>query len=286
MTMGRRGGADADSGEAEAAARVAGSSGLLTSLQRRFLYFPARGFIASPRDQGFEHEDVHLVAGDGVPIHAWWLPVGGASRTVLFLHGNAGNVSYWLDVAATFRDVGWNTLLIDYRGYGKSQGTPTEIGTYLDARAAWRHLVLDRGIDADRLVIAGRSLGGGVATWLALEQECAGLVLEATFTSIADVVSDSLPLPGIGRLVRLGYESLARIPRISVPLLVVHGRQDELVPFAHGRRLHQAARDPKQFVELAGGHNDAFSLDRATYLEGLRKFARMLDEYTRARQTM
>lgn len=245
---------------------------MLTRFQRRFLYFPDRGFVAGPADYGFAHEDVWLTAEDGTKLHAWWLPVEGASRTALFLHGNAGNVSYWLEVASAFRDVGWSTLLLDYRGYGRSDGDPTEQGTYLDARAAWLHLVRERGMDPSSIVIVGRSLGGGVATWLAEHHPAAGLVLEATFTSIADVVQHVAPLPGIGRFVRLGYPSLSRMPRLDLPLLVVHGRGDDLVPFEHGRALFDAAAEPKRLVELRGGHNDAFTVSRNAYVAALREF--------------
>jgi fermentation-respiration switch protein FrsA (DUF1100 family) len=246
---------------------------MLTAFQRRFLYFPARDLVARPADYGFVHEEVALRTDDGVSLHAWWLPVPGAQSTALFLHGNAGNVSYWVETATAFRDVGWNTLLLDYRGYGRSGGTPSEEGTYLDARAAWRHLEKERGIDPSNIVVVGRSLGGGVATWLAEHHPTAGLVLEATFTSIADVVATVLPLPGIRRFVRLGYPSLTRMPRIDAPLLVVHGRGDDLVPFGHGLALHEAAAGPKRFVELRGGHNDAFTMDRGTYVEALKGFA-------------
>ena len=249
---------------------------MLTAFQRRFLYFPIREFVASPADYDVAHEEVRLRTDDGVLLHAWWLPVPGARLTAIFLHGNAGNVSYWVEAATVFRDLGWNTLLLDYRGYGRSEGEPTEEGTYLDARAAWRHLVEERGVDPSRIVVVGRSLGGGVATWLAEHHRIAGLVLEATFTSIADVVAGSLPLPGIRSFVRLGYPSLARMPRLSVPLLVVHGRDDELVPFAHGRALFGAATGPKRFVELRGGHNDAFAISRPTYASALRDFAESL----------
>lgn len=245
---------------------------MLTRFQRRLLYFPDRGFVAGPADYGFVHEEVELRAEDGTRLHAWWLPVAGATRTALFLHGNAGNVSYWLDAAASFRDVGWSTLILDYRGYGRSEGQPTEEGTYQDARAAWLHLVRERGVDPFSLVIVGRSLGGGVATWLAEHHPAAGLVLEATFTSIADVVQHVAPLPGIRRFVRLGYPSLARMPRLALPLLVVHGRGDELVPFGHGQALFDAATGPKRFVELRGGHNDAFTVSREVYVGALREF--------------
>lgn len=251
-----------------------GGTSVLTALQRRMLYLPAREMVAGPRDFGFTvHEDVALVADDGVSLHAWWLPVDGARGTVLFLHGNAGNVSYWVGVAEAFREVGWSTLLLDYRGYGRSEGEPSEEGTYLDARAAWRWLVETRGIDPSEVVVIGRSLGGGVATWLCEKHPVAGLVLESTFTSVADVVAKIWPVPGIRSLVTLGYPSLARMPRLEVPLLVVHGRDDELVPFEHGRALFDAARGPKRFAELRGGHNDATAIDRATYVAALREFA-------------
>ena len=249
---------------------------MLTEFQRRFLYFPDRQFVAAPAEYGFEHEEVELESEDGVKLHAWWLPVRGAVRTALFLHGNAGNVSYWVEAATAFRDVGWNTLLVDYRGYGRSEGRPSEEGTYLDARAAWMHLVRARGLDPLQVVVVGRSLGGGVATWLTEHHPAAGLVLEATFTSIADVVAKAAPLPGIRRFVRLGYPSLERMPRLDLPLLVVHGRGDDLVPFEHGRALFDAAPGPKRFVELRGGHNDAFTLSRGDYVAALAEFERGL----------
>jgi len=249
---------------------------MLTAFQRRFLYFPIREFVAGPADYQFTHEEIDLRTEDGVSLHAWWLPAPDAGLTVIFLHGNAGNVSYWVEVATVFRELGWNTLLLDYRGYGRSQGEPSEEGTYLDARAAWRHLVDERGIDPANIIVVGRSLGGGVATWLAEHHPIAGLVLENTFTSVADIVAGSLPLPGIRSFVRLGYPNLTRMPRLEVPLLVLHGRDDELVPFAHGRALFEAAAGPKQFVELRGGHNDAFAVSRAEYAAALKAFAETL----------
>lgn len=253
---------------------------MLTAFQRRFLYFPIRDFVAGPADYGFDHEEVILRTDDDVQVHAWWLPVAkgeAAERTVLFLHGNAGNVSYWAQAALPFRDLGWDTLLLDYRGYGRSHGEPSEQGTYLDARAAWIHLVRQRGIDPSRILVIGRSLGGAVAVWLATDQPVAALVLESTFTSIADVVARALPLPGIRSVVRLGYPSLERMTRLDMPLLVLHGRDDELIPVSHGRALAAAAAGPTSFVELRGGHNDAVAIDAAAYRNALREFGEGLD---------
>ncbi|HEY2773239.1 MAG TPA: alpha/beta hydrolase [Candidatus Binatia bacterium] len=260
---------------------------MLASLQRRFLYFPIRRSIASPDDYGLEYEDVSLKTRDGVTLHAWWLPVSpparATARTALFLHGNAGNVSFWLPVARPFHELGWNTLIVDYRGYGRSGGRPSEEGTYLDADSAWCWLKENRGVDPSRIVVVGRSLGGGVATWLALERPVGALVLESTFTSIADVVASVLRVPGIRSVVRLGYPSLARMGRIDVPLLVFHGRGDDLIPIAQGRALHAAAAGPKRFVELTGGHNDAYDLDSKTYAAALKEFAAGLDAPPRSR---
>lgn len=255
------------------AALVACGPPVLTALQRRMLYLPERTMVAGPRDYGFDdYEEVRIVTEDAVALHAWWLPAAGARRTALFLHGNAGNVSYWAGVARDLGEAGWNTLLLDYRGYGRSEGEPSEEGTYRDARAAWRWLVETRGLDPSQVVVVGRSLGGGVATWLAENHPMAGLVLESTFTSVADVVARIWPVPGIRSIVTLGYPSIERMPRLVVPLLVVHGRDDELVPFDHGRALFEAAGGPKRFVELRGGHNDATAIDRATYVAALREF--------------
>lgn len=245
---------------------------MLTDWQRRFLYFPAREMVSGPEDYGFAREDVRMTAEDGVRVHAWWLAAPGADTTVLFLHGNAGNVSYWVDAVTVYRDLGWNTLLLDYRGYGLSEGSPSEQGTYFDADAAWQHLVKERAIDPSRVVVIGRSLGGGVATWLARRHRPAALVLEATFTSVANVVAEMLPIPGVRSFVRLGYPSIERIGDIDAPLLVVHGRRDEVVPFSHGCTLFEAARSPKRFVELAGGHNDAFGVEVDAYSAALREF--------------
>lgn len=135
-----------------------------------------------------------------------------------------------MNVATDFREAGWNTLLLDYRGYGRIEGEPTEEGAYLDAKAAWRHLSVERGIDPSRILVVGRSLGGGVATWLAAHHPLAGLGLESTSPSIADAVA-TVPVPGLRSFGRLGYPILERMPRLSAPLLVVHGWSDELVPF-------------------------------------------------------
>ena len=249
---------------------------VLTALQSRFLYFPSREMVASPADAGMAYEDVRMTAEDGVTIHGWWMPAPDAPATVLFLHGNAGNVSYWLDAVRGYRALGWNVLLIDYRGYGLSDGAPSEHGTYLDAKAAWRHLIETRGIDRSRIVVVGRSLGGGVALGLLQDFRPAGVILEATFTSIPDMVAHVMRFSLLGALMRIHYPNLERVRGIDVPVLVVHSPHDDLVPFAHGRALFEAAPEPKRFLEIRGGHNEGFYEASAEYLRGVREFVEQI----------
>jgi len=245
---------------------------VLTALQSRFLYFPSREMVASPADLGLPYQEVRMKTEDGVAIHGWWLPNENAGATVLFLHGNAGNISYWLDAVRGYHACGWNVLLIDYRGYGLSEGSPSEEGTYLDAKAAWRHITETRGVDPSQIVVIGRSLGGGVALGLIEHHQPAGVVLEATFTSIPDMVAHVMRVGLLGQLMRIHYPNLERVRGLKVPVLIVHSPQDDLVPFAQGRALFEAAPQPKRFLEIRGGHNDGFYEAREDYLRGVREF--------------
>lgn len=245
---------------------------LLRALQNRLLYFPARDMVAGPADYGVAYETVRLRSEDGVVLHGWWLPAPDAAATVLFFHGNAGNISYWLEATLAYRQMGWNVLTIDYRGYGLSEGTPGEEGTYRDARAAWKYLVEDKGIDPSRIVVIGRSLGGAVAMGLMDSARPGALVLEATFTSVPDMVAGILPIPGSRYLSPIQYPSLERLRRSRTPVLVAHSPEDEVVPYSHGVALFDAAAEPKRFVELKGGHNEAFYLSRDLYLGELKRF--------------
>lgn len=245
---------------------------LLFAVQGRLLYFPTRAIEATPADAGLAYEEVGLRAADGVRLQAWYVPAPGDRGTILFFHGNGGNLSHRLDTLRLLHRLGWSTLILSYRGYGRSEGTPTERGTYLDAEAAWRHLVEDRGIPAERVVVFGRSLGGGVAAWLAERHPPGGLILESTFTSVPDLAAGIYPLLPVRLLVRHRYPTLSRLPRIRAPVLVVHGREDEIIPFRHGQRLYDAAREPKAFLEIRGSHNEGFLLSGESYAKGLAAF--------------
>jgi pimeloyl-ACP methyl ester carboxylesterase len=192
--------------------------------------------------------------------------------TVLFFHGNAGNISHRFEKFRVFRDLGVDTFSIDYRGYGRSEGQPNEEGTYRDALAAYEYLTQQRHILPRSLLVYGESLGAAVAADLASKVDVRGLVLEEGFTSVADVGQGMFPFLPVRWLVRNKYDTLSKLPRINVPLLILHSRDDEFFNMRHAERLLAAANEPKQLVELRGGHNDAFLTSATIYHDALRKF--------------
>ncbi len=233
--------------------------------QERLLYFPLRGLSATPATIGLAYETVSIKTEDGVQISGWFIPAERARGTLLFFHGNAGNISHRLDSIAVFHRLGLNTLIIDYRGYGQSQGKPSEQGTYLDAAAAWRYLVEERQIPPWEIIIFGRSLGGAVAAWLVHTHPPRALILESTFTSVPDVAAQAYPFLPVRQLGRIQYNTLERLPEIEVPLLIVHSPDDNVIPYSHGQKLFAAANQPKEFLEIRGGHNDGFIISAQTY---------------------
>ncbi len=224
--------------------------------QARLVYFPSRDIEATPRSLGLDYEDLKLKASDGVELSAWFVPCERSRGTVLFCHGNAGNISHRLGAIRMFHDLGFAILLFDYRGYGQSQGSPTERGTYLDAEAAWDWLVSERKVAPQQVVIFGESLGGAVAAWLAREHTPGALVLQSTFTSLPDVGARLYWWLPVRLLSRFRYDARSCVRQVKCPVLVAHGQSDEIVPYALGRRLFDAANEPKEFLELSGSHND------------------------------
>lgn len=256
-----------------AAAGYAGIGAFLFGVQASLVYYPhiGREIIATPAERGLAYEPVALRTDDGVALSAWWVPAPAQRGVVLFLHGNAGNISHRIDYLAMFRALGYSTLIVDYRGYGTSGGEPSEEGTYTDAEACWTWLRA-RGAAPRDIVVFGESLGGGVATWIAERHAPRALVLASTFTSIPDLGESMYPYLPVRLLARIRYESLARLPRIAAPVLVMHSREDEIVPFAHAERLHAAARAPKRLLVLAGGHNEALVFRRPEWVAALADF--------------
>ena len=232
---------------------------------------PGRQIEATPQDIGLAYEEIWLTSSDGVRVHGWFVP-GASSRTLLYFHGNAGNISHRLHSIRQFNSLGLSVLIIDYRGYGQSDGKPHEKGMYLDAEAAWQHLTDDRGIDSDSIVIFGRSLGSSVAAWLAAKQDPGAFIVDSAFTSVPDVGQEYYPWLPVRLLSRFQHATKKYVASATAPILVVHSRDDEIIPFHHGEAIHEIANEPKSFLELRGGHNDAHFRSEVIYLEGLGRF--------------
>jgi fermentation-respiration switch protein FrsA (DUF1100 family) len=243
--------------------------------QSRLLYYPelpSRALEHTPAAIGLSYETVQLFAADGTRLHGWFVPATTPRGTLLFSHGNAGNIAHRLDSIRQFHSLGLNVLIYDYRGYGESEGRPTEAGTYLDVKAAWDYLLGERRISPQQIVIFGRSLGAAIAADLASQQPSAGVILESAFTSVPDMAASLYPWLPVRLLARYRYNTLDKIERINSPLLLVHSREDEIIPYAHGEQLFAHANEPKQFLELRGGHNDGNHVSHDIYMETLQQF--------------
>ncbi len=241
--------------------------------QSRLVYFPQRDIITTPDQIGLSYEAVAFEAADGVRLSGWFVPAQGAARgVILFCHGNAGNISHRLESIQVFHRLGLSTFIFDYRGYGQSQGKPTEQGTYLDAEAAWRYLVQERQVAPTEIIVFGRSLGGAIAAWLAQDQTPRALIVESTFTSVPDMGAQLYPYFPVRFLSRFDYNAMDYLGKVDCPVLVVHSRDDEMIPFGHGRRLFEAANEPKAFLEIRGTHNEGFVTSAERYQDGLDSF--------------
>jgi len=229
-----------------------------TTLVDSLVYFPDRELYGDPSEAGLAFTDLTVPTEDGERLHAWWIPTRAAPARghVLFFHGNAGNVSHRLEHAVGLTAAGLDLLLVDYRGYGRSTGRPSEEGLHRDARAARAALVAGGQVDPARLVYMGESLGGAVALRLALEAPPLACVLQSTFTSLRDVARQHYPAP-LSTLAGDAYPNLERIRLLRAPVLILHGDVDEIVPVTHGEALFQAAPEPRRLCIVPGaGHND------------------------------
>ena len=218
---------------------------------------PGRTLEATPATVDLAFEDVSLATADGEQLHGWYVPNDAAHATLLFCHGNAGNISHRLDSIRLFHELGLNVLIIDYRGYGLSSGTASEQGTYRDADAAWEYLVGQRHLTPGEIVIFGRSLGGAVAADLAGRTQPAAVFLESTFVSVPEMAAALYPWLPVRWLSRYRYDTGAKLASIPAPLLIAHSPDDEIIPYAQGRRLFDSLPGPKQLKVIPGaGHND------------------------------
>lgn len=250
---------------------------LMYLFQAQMVYHPAKQMGTDPSAAGLPFEEVTFETTDGLQLHGWFVSAGDSASTILYCHGNAGNISGRLETIRLLHDLGLNVFIFDYRGYGRSEGTPSETGTYRDASAAWRYLTQTRGIEKARIITMGRSLGGSIAAWLAAHKDPAAAVIESTFTSAAQLGADLYPWLPVRWLLRFDYHTEAYLQNIEVPVFMAHSRDDEVVPFRHGKALFEAARKPKMFVALRGSHASGFLETEIKYRRHLRAF---LDQHT------
>ncbi len=227
----------------------------LLFMQRRYIYYPTRDVYTNPLEHDLAYDDVKLTTGDNGAIAAWFVPASSARATLLFCHGNGGNIADCMFSVQAFHDLGLNVLIFDYQGYGNSTGKPSEQGMYHDVKTAWDYLTIERKIPSGKIIVFGRSLGGAVAAWLADEVNPGALVLASAFTSMPDMAAVMYPYLPARYLCRFKYNTLEHVRSLKCPILVAHSPEDDVIPFEHGKKLYEAAPQPKQFIETHGIHN-------------------------------
>ncbi|MBN1863884.1 MAG: alpha/beta hydrolase [Victivallales bacterium] len=245
---------------------------LLYIFQPYFIFCPGKTIFLTPGDCGMEYENLMIRDDCGRKIHAWFIKASRPRATVLFCHGNAGTISHRVETAKMYVSLGLDTLLFDYSGYGLSPGKPSEEAIYANAEAAWLYLTGDRGISPESIIAIGRSLGGPVAAKLAKKHSPGICILESTFTSAGDIAALKFPFFPVKFLIRAKFPTQDYVREIKCPLLVVHSRDDEIIPFRMGERIFSGYDGTKEFLTLSGSHNETYFENPEQYLEALDRF--------------
>jgi uncharacterized protein len=244
-------------------------------LENSSVYFPEKEILANPSVVNLAYEDVSFKTRDGKTLNAWFVPADNARNTILLCHGNGGNIGDRLDKIKLLHGLGLSVFIFDYRGYGLSSGKPSEKGLYLDAQAAYEYLMSLRQVKENRIIIYGESLGSVAALDLASRRHPAAVIVEGAFSNAADMAKIIYPrLPSF--LFWNRFDSMRKIVKVSSPVLFFHSRDDEVAPFVLGEKLYNAFSGSRRFVELTGGHNDAFLGSKDIYLKELAEFIRGL----------
>ncbi len=240
--------------------------------QKKMMFYPMKELAVTPGDLRLPFEDVFIDTPDGARIHGWYVPARtDSAKVVLFCHGNAGNISHRMETIEFLNSLDVNVLIFDYRGYGRSDGEPDEEGLYADAEACYEWLKAEKDFAPQQIFIFGRSLGGAVAIDLASRVPCAGLIVESSFTTASDMASKLFPIFPTKLLLKYDFRSIDKIGLIKCPVLVTHSPDDDLIPFEMGKTLFEAANEPKEFIELFGGHNDREYVNSPQYIEAFKK---------------
>jgi uncharacterized protein len=240
--------------------------------QNHLLFMPTSGFMQTPESAGLEAEDIWVVTEDGVKLHAWYFPHEESDRVIVLSHGNAGNISYRLDIAGTLLKAGAAVLMYDYRGYGQSEGRPSEEGLYKDISAVIEYLKTEKGYPDRKVYMYGRSLGAAVAAYAATKYDLGGLVLDSAFKNLRAMIQDVYPFVP-SSLARYEFPTEKYLRQLQgMPVMIMHSPNDEIVGFHNSQYLYEIANEPKQFVELRGGHNDNFYTSRHLIERSWREF--------------
>jgi hypothetical protein len=246
-------------------------------VERKGIYYPTKEIDLTPASLGLEYEDIFFKTTDGLKLNGWFIPAETSRGTLLFCHGNAGNIGHRLDKIILFHDLHLDTFIIDYRGYGQSEGAPSENGIYLDAEAGYNYLVNERNIKPEQIILYGESLGCGVIIDLAAKKRVGALIAEGAFSRGKDMAKRIYPfLPSF--LFSNSFDCLAKIKKIDAPKLFIHSTDDEIVPYSLARRLYNAADEPKYFAELRGDHNNAFMQSQKEYVSSINSFIKKLKD--------
>ena len=240
--------------------------------QSSFVYFPYKDIQGTPKQLGMPCKDVTFVSKDGIKLNGWFIPSDDSKDVVLFCHGNAGNISHRMESIQIFHKMGLSVFIFDYRGYGQSEGIPSEKGTYLDAEAAWKYLTKVENFDASNIILFGRSMGGSISAKLATDKRPKVLIIESSFTSIANLGAKIYPFLPVRLLSRFSYDTLKYVKVVKSPVLVIHSSDDEIIPFAHGGAIFEAVHAPKEFLKIRGSHNEGFWLSSVEYAKAIEKF--------------
>lgn len=242
----------------------------LRYIELRSIFYPLRKIEIAPQNGGLDYEDIYCPTEDGISLNGWLIKSPGARTTLLFFHGNAGNISHRLDKIALFYKLGINTFIIDYRGYGKSKGRPSEEGIYKDGRAAYDYLSRRSDLGTKKIAY-GESLGCAVAVDLSLHRQLDAVILDSAFTSAKDMARQVYPfIPSF--LIVSKFDSLGKIKALNMPKLFIHSINDEIVPIFQGEKLFNAAKAPKEFLRITGGHNSGFFVSQELIREKLKNF--------------
>jgi len=244
----------------------------LALFQERMIFFPYKEMAGTPAYLGMDFEDINFKSQDGAELNGWFVPAENAQYTVLFCHGNGGNISHRLDTISLFNKLSLNFFIFDYRSYGKSTGKLSEKGLYQDVAAAWNYLTETKNIAPEKIIIIGRSLGGAIAAQAAAEHSPGGLILESAFTSLPEIAQGKMPFLPVRWMLNYKLSTIENLAKVKCPVLIIASPDDNIVPFKYGKKLFKNAPEPKTFVELTGDHDDCYFLCRPKYVAALTKF--------------